>query len=193
MEWAIPTQNFEASKVRISDIIKSHKPMAALSYVDGDVVFPSLSILLPHLTVKSYDTETGKLALSLNGNATLSSKLTALQTLMLQTSYSKYRTWFAGEKERTFEELTNLFQPLIGHGSLHLYCPLNTSAPYNDINVFSGGKWTSNISASCMFTPGKQVRIAVRFQGISFHQHPVSRVWTGKSRVQHRILAIYTD
>ena len=193
MEWTIPTQTLEISNVRISDIIKSNKPMAALSYADGEIVFPSLSMLLPHLTVKSYDKETGKLALSLSGNASLSSKLTALQTLMLQKSYSKYRTWFPGEKDRTYEELTSLFQPLISHGAIHLYCPLNTSAPYNDINVFSGGKWTSNISVSSMFTPGKQVRIAVRFQGISFHQHPVSRVWTGKSRVQHRILAIFTE
>lgn len=189
----MPTQNLDISKVRISDIIKSIKPMAALSYNNTDIICPSLSILLPHLVVKSYDTETGKLALSLNGNASLSSKLIALQTLMLQTTYSKYRTWFAGEKERTYEELTGLFQPLISHGSLNLYCPLNTSAPYNDINVFSGGKWISNMSASTMFTPGRQVRIAVRLQGISFHQHPVTRVWTGKSRIQHRILAIYTD
>jgi hypothetical protein len=193
MEWTIPMQVFDSTKVRISTIIKSHKPMASLSYVDGPVQFPALSLLLPPLTVKSYDTETGKLALSLQGSAALSAKLTALQSLLLQTTYSNYRSWFHGEKERTYDELVSYFQPLVSHGCLHLYCPITTPGSFNEIKLYSGGEWSNGTDASNLFRAGKQVRIAVRLQGISFHQHPVSKMWTGKSRVQHRILAIYAD
>jgi hypothetical protein len=193
MEWTIPTQNLDVSKVRISSVTKSYKSMAALSYIDGELVFPSLSILLPHLMVKSYDVESGKLVLSLSGLTALSNKITALQTLILQTTYANYRSWFSGEKERTYNELTTLFQPLISHGAIYLYCPLSNIAPYNDIRVFSGGGWTNNTSPSTLFKVGNKIRIAVRLQGISFHQHPVTKMWTGKSRVQHRILAIYAD
>ena len=139
MEWTIPTQNLDVSKVRISSVTKSYKSMAALSYIDGELVFPSLSILLPHLMVKSYDVESGKLVLSLSGLTGLSNKITALQTLILQTTYANYRSWFSGEKERTYNELITLFQPLISHGAIYLYCPLSNIAPYNDIRVFSGG------------------------------------------------------
>jgi len=167
--------------------------MASLSYIDGSVHFPTLSLLLPPLTVKSYDTETGKLALSLQGSVGLSAKLTALQSLLLQTTYSNYRSWFHGEKERTYDELVSYFQPLVSHGCLHLYCPVTAPGSFNDIKIYSGREWISGTAIPSLFRAGKQVRIAVRLQGISFHQHPVSKMWTGKSRVQHRILAIYTD
>jgi hypothetical protein len=193
MEWTIPIQTFDSSKVRISNVNKGQKPMAALSYCDGDISFHSLSILLPPLPIKSYDTETGRLALSLQGNMSVTTKLSMLQSIMLATAQSKYKTWFPGERDRSYEELSNLFQPLVSHGCIHLYCPLTTTASFNEINVYSGGSWTRGPISASLFTPGKNMRIAVRLQGISFHQHPMTKMWTGKSRVQHRILAIYTD
>jgi len=193
MEWTIPVQTLDNSKVRISGLHKSQKPMAALSYVDGELQIPALSILLPSLTIKSYDAETGRLALSLQGTQGILTKLSALQNLMLNTTYSSYRTWFPGERERTYEDIASCFQPLIHNNCLYLYCPLSTSGSFNEIQIYSGGQWSRGTIPSAILGSGKQVRIAVRLQGISFHQHPITKALTGKSRVQHRILAIYSD
>ena len=55
MEWTIPIQTLDTSKVCISTLTKGQKPMAAFSYTDGELQFHSLSVLLPSLVVKSYD------------------------------------------------------------------------------------------------------------------------------------------
>lgn len=167
--------------------------MAALSYTDGELQFPSLSLVLPPLPVKSYDPETGKLALSLQGHTAISSKLVALQSLMLHKCAAAARTWFPAERERTQEEIAAMFQPLVSHGCLHLYCPPSPVSSFNEVKFYTGGSWVSGKGSSTIFSSGKLVRIAVRLQGISFHQHPMSKMWTGKSRVQHRILSVYTD
>lgn len=193
MEWTIPIHTFDPAKARVGAITKSQKPMAPLSYVDGALRFSTLSILLPHLTIKSYEADTGRLALSLQGLPSISTKLTALQNAMVHAAASNHRGWFPTERERTYEELSNSFQPLVSHGCIHLYCPLSGAGSFNEIQVYSGGEWSrSGVSAS-MFAVGKQVRVAVRLQGISFHQHPVTKMWTGKSRVQHRVLAAFMD
>ena len=193
MEWTIPVQSLDIKKVCISTISKGNKPMATLSYSDGDISFPYLSVLLPILPVKSYDAETGRLSVSLNGNTGLISKLTALQTHIIQTTYENFTSWFPSERKRSYEEIVNYFQPLISHGCIHLYCPVSAPGIFNDIHVYSKGGWTKGVISSDTFTVGKPIRIAVRFQGISLHQHLILKKLTGKSRVQHRILAIYTD
>ena len=167
--------------------------MAALSYTDGELQFPSLSILLPPLVVKAYETETGRLSLSLSGAQLVTNKISALQNAMITNAHTNHRSWFPGEKERGHEELACMFQPLISHGALHLYCPLTTAGSFNEIQLYSGGAWSRGTISSAVFATGKQIRIAVRLQGLSFHQHHITRAWTGKSRVQHRILAVYTD
>ena len=193
MEWTIPVQSLDIKKVCISNISKGNKPMATLSYLDEDINFPYLSVLLPTLHVKAYEAETGRLSVSLNGNTGLISKLTALQTHILQTTYENFSEWFPTERKRSYEEIVNYFQPLISHGCIHLYCPVSMPGIFNDIHVYSKGEWTKGVISSDTFSVGKPIRIAVRFQGISLHQHLILKKLTGKSRVQHRILAIYTD
>ena len=68
MEWCIPLQKLEVSKVQIGSLYvqnvkgtKDKKPLAPLAYIDGQSVFQSLHILLPHLTVESYDPLNGRL------------------------------------------------------------------------------------------------------------------------------------
>jgi hypothetical protein len=193
MEWTIPIQNLDISKVKIAGPNRVQKPMAALSYTDNDLQFSSLSLLLPMLPVKAYDAESGRLSLSLHGSQTVLNKLSALQTLMINTTQSNYRGWFSGERDRSHDELVAGFQPLVSHGCIHLYCPQSTLGSFNEIQIYSGGAWTRGAISSGLFSAGKQVRVAIRLQGISFHQHHISRVWTGKSRVQHRILTIFTE
>lgn len=166
--------------------------MAPLSYVDNDLRFQYISIVLVPLMVKSYDSETGKLVLSLHGHSSLQTKLTAIQNTILQTVNANQHTWFPSEKNKTQEELAAGFQPLISNGSMNVYCPIITSGSYNEIQVYSGGTWVRGTFPKELLAVGQTVRIAVRLQGISFHLHHVSKAWTGRFRIQHRVLAIYT-
>ena len=191
MEWTIPMQTFASSHVEILPPNKSQKPMASLTYSDEHITLPTLSILLPFLPIKSYDAETGKLSLSVTGYPQILAKLQAFQVKMLQAIHTNYSTWFSGERQRSIDETNASFQPLINNGCIHLYCPLVTVGSFNEISIYSGGSWSRGLIPTGLFTVGKQIRLAIRLQGISFHQHPVSRKLTGRSRVQHRILAIY--
>jgi hypothetical protein len=165
--------------------------MASLSYKDEHITLPCLSILLPPLSIKSYDAETGKLSLSLSAHPQLLAKLQALQLKILQTIYANYTTWFPSEETRGIDETNNSFQPLIMNNCIHLYCPMVTVGSFNEISIFSDGSWSKGTLPPNLLTAGKQVRIGVRLQGVSFHQHPLTRKLTGRSRLQHRILAIY--
>jgi len=191
MEWAIPAQLFTSTAAQISAPAKHQKPMASLGYSDELFSMPALSILLPFLPVKAYEPDTGKLALSLAGYPSILAKLHAFQNKMLVTIHANYTTWFPGERTRSIEETTSSFQPFIQGSCIHLYCPLVTTGSFNEISMYSGGSWTKGVIPSSTFAIGKQIRIAIKLQGISFHQHPVTRNLTGRSRVQHRILAIY--
>ena len=191
MEWTIPAQTFVTGNVQIGPPTKSQKPVIMLGYKDETASFPAFSTLLPPLPIKSYDSETGKLVLSLTSNPALLTKLIALQTRILQTIQSNYTTWFPSERQRTIEETMASFQPLIQQNSIHLYCPLITLGSFNEISVWSGSSWSKGVIPANILVPGKLVRAAVRLQSISFHQHPVSKALTGRFRIQHRILALF--
>jgi len=171
--------------------------MAPISYhsAEVDATFMSLSLLLPVLPVRSYDPATSRLQISLEPAAATATayKLQALQTTLLKRILSQQSGWFSPDRTRTAEELRAGFQPMIENGCLTLYCPSATAGATNDVQVYSGGNWTRGISSSAMLAPGKQIRLAIRIQGVSFHQHPVSGAWTGKFRLQHRILAIMLE
>lgn len=193
MEWVIPIQIFDTDNIEIIGPNKLQRPTAAISYKDNDLYFSSVSILLPHLVVKSYNAETGKLSLSLHGAQSILNKITALQNLMLNTTHTNHHSWFPGEREKTHEEIAAGFQPLVSNNSIHLYCPHNTVGSFNEIQIYSGGAWSQGTISPGFFSAGKQIRVAIRLQGLSFHQHHITKAWTGKSRIQHRILTIYSD
>ena len=191
MELTVPAQTFVCANAHISAPCKYQKPMASLSSKDENVTLPSLSILLPSLPIKAYEVETGKLSLSLAGHPAILAKFQAFQVKILQAIYANYSTWFPSEQARNIDETNKSFQPLIYNNCIHLYCPLVTVGSFNEINIFSGTSWTKGVIPQSLFTPGKSIRIGVRLQGVSFHQHPLTKMLTGRSRVQHRILAIY--
>ena len=191
MEWTIPAQTFVSGNVHILAPNKSQKPVAALTYKEDDITFPAFSTLLPPVLIKSYDSDTGKLVLSLVGVPAILNKFIALQTRILQTIHSNYTTWFPSERQHSLDELSAGFQPLIQNNCLHLYCPLVTVGSFNEISVFSGTSWSKGTVPAAFLAPGKLIRAAIRLQSISFHQHPVSKALTGRFRIQHRILALF--
>jgi len=191
MEWTVPAQTFVPGNVHILAPNKSQKPVAALTYKEDDITFPAFSTLLPPVPIKSYDSDTGKLVLSLVGVPAILNKFIALQTRILETIHSNYTTWFPSERQHSLDELSAGFQPLIQNNCLHLYCPLVTVGSFNEISVFSGTSWSKGTVPIALLAPGKLIRAAIRLQSISFHQHPVSKALTGRFRIQHRILALF--
>jgi len=192
MEWTIPIQTFETSKVRLGQLSRSHKPLVPLAYVDGELHFNTLSLLLPLQQVKSYDPVSGRLVLSLTNSSSTLTKLQSLQDTLLGAVRNQQGSWFPGERIKSAEEIRDGYQPMIEHANMHLYCPMYTGQhPHqNEIQIYSKGMWTKGRFHPSLFSSGAPVRIAIRIQGISFHQHPISGMWTGKFRLQHRILAI---
>ena len=194
MEFTIPIQQFTPQHVRVGPITRAVKPMAPLSYHDGVNHFLSLTLLLPALTIKSYDSTTGRLALSLTGHAGTQAKIQALQELLISSTIHSQRTWFPSERVKENEEVRAGFQPFLDHTTLHLYCPITTTgsaaASQNDVQIYSKGVWARGVSSPSLFVEGAHVRAAIRIQGISFHRHPVTGMWTGKFRLQHRIVAM---
>jgi hypothetical protein len=192
MEWTIPLQNLEVGKINIDAPTQASKLLSHLSYSDGDVSFNCLSILLPLLPIKSYDAASGRLQLSLQTVAT-ATKLQAFQDMLINAVTNNQRSWFPGKAMSEKDEIRHGFQPFVDSSVIHLYCPSSSVSLSNEVQIYSGKEWTRGVVSPSMFTVGKQVRLAIKFQGLSFHQHPVTRVWTGKFRLQHRITAILTS
>lgn len=186
MEWLIPLQSFDPKKVRLGYLTTAAKCIAPLSYVDGELRFLSLSLLLPLATVKSYDATTGRLVLT--GSAAFQ-RLKALQESLIQATVANQKKWFPAEKARTIEEIRAGFQSMIDGDTIHLYCP-SVANGIQDIATYSKGAWGHGVSGALLH-PGLSVRIAIRIQGLSFHQYPQDG-WSGKFRLQHRVLSVMT-
>jgi hypothetical protein len=189
MEWTIPLHNLDISKISIAKPSQGSKLISPISYTEDPASFYTLSILLPLLPVKSYDASSGRLQISLQGQNVLS-KLQQFQEMIISTVHANQATWFVGEKISDKEDIRHGFQPFIEHGLLNVYCPCLTP---NEIYNYTGKQWTRGALQPSMFSTGRLMRLAIKFQGVSFHQHPISRIWTGKFRLQHRIMAIMTN
>lgn len=197
MEWAIPLQKLEVGKVNIGNIINGPKPLVPLSYIDGQIQFPSLTLILPPLHVKNYDEKTGKLDISLRENSQVNHKLQALQNTLFSVVFAHQRIWFANQNKE-LAELQRLFQPLIDSDILHLYCPIldekkNTNEKIHIFRTEQGNVKHYEGVKENLIKPGDTVRVALRVQGLSFHNNPVSNQWSGKFRLQHRILSVYVN
>lgn len=200
MEWVIPLQKLEVGKVQMGTFMNGAKPLMPLSYSDGVNYFPSLSILLPHLKVKAYDSKSGKLELMLRESTSAFHKIDALQNTLLNAVLNNHTKWF-NQPRRDVTELQQLFQPMVEGDVLHLYCPVSIqdkkSGGVDSIVVYRSEKGGPIINSQgirpSFIQPGDSVRICLRLQGISFHNHPTYSEWTGKFRLQHKIIALYIN
>lgn len=187
MEWTIPLQTFEVGKVQIGPLTNGPKRLVPFAYTDGELRFPNLSILLPVATVKSYDPTTGRLTLSLPHGSPGLVRLRTFQEMLIQSVISNQRSWFPGGRQRPADEVRAGFQSMLEGDILHLYCP-SVSSGIQDIHVHSKEGWTQGVKSSFLH-PGSSVRLAIRIQGLSFHQAATGG-WTGKFRLQHRVLSV---
>jgi hypothetical protein len=187
MEWCIPIQTFQIENVQLGSITRSIKPIVPLAYKDSYFHFPSLSFLLPNLTVKSYDFATGRLVLSLAESIQTLNKLQTLQDMLLSAVNANHTAWYNAKRKP--QEVRAGFQPMILNSELHLYCPLSATTA-QPIPVYENAEWAKGPHRPGSLKSGKRVRVALRFHGISFHIHPVTGEWTGKFRIQHKIIGV---
>lgn len=188
MEWAIPLQKLEVGKIQICELQDNDKLLVPLAYFDGQNTFPYLNILLPKCKVHTFDPVSGKFVISLKENNVnqFEAKLNALQTSLLNAVSMQQFVWFPN-KDFSLENLQKMFKPIVEDDLLHLYFPTQFN---NDIHIYKNKVWHNK------FIPGiiqknDNVRIIFRIQGLSFHSY--NREWTGKFRLQHRILAILVE
>jgi hypothetical protein len=187
MEWLIPMQTFQVENVQLGMITNTSKPLIPLAYKDAEHHFPSLSILLPILKIKSFDASTGHFIISLSENQATINKLQTLQEMLLKVITLNSGQWFP----RSFKKPADIragYQPLIQGTDLHLYCPIQPQIAQSV--PFFNGTWSKTGIQAGLLIPGSKIRLALRVQGISFHIHPSSGQWSGKFRLQHKLLAI---
>lgn len=194
MEWCVPLQKLEINKISVGSLItrvnREKKPMVPLSYVDGQVTMPVLTILLPHLIIDSYNPANGRLELAMMTNW-VSSKLTAIQTSLLEVICASQVAWF-GTSKFSREEVYRLFQPMVEGNKLHLYCPSTLQEKrkgMNGIRIWKDGVWVEDVQPGFL-ARGQVVRVTLQIQGMSLQMGINDTSWTGRARLQHRILGI---
>jgi hypothetical protein len=194
MEWCVPLQKLEVPKIVLGNLqTKPHretKPIAPLGYIDGPMVMPVLTVLLPHLVVDSYNSADGRLELVLDSPQSIG-KLTSIQTGLVGSITNSQHSWF-GTRKYSQTEISDLFQPMIDGNKLHLYCPstlVEKRKGSGVIKVWKEGSWIEGVRPG-LFSPGQKIRVALQIQGISL-QLTGDSLWTGRSRLQHRILGIF--
>ena len=176
MEWTIPLHAVIPNNIRIGALQRGSKITAPISYSNAIADMQSLSMILPAMTIKSYDSVTGQLVLIIPAAL---KKLQAIQERVIQEIRQKQECWFP-----EYRNDHSGFQPMVEGGVIRLYCPVGVGGAY-DIHMWSG-EW----SRAAALEPGSRVRIVLRIQGVSFHQTPTG-VWSGKYRLQHRILGLF--
>jgi hypothetical protein len=194
MEWCVPLQKLEINKISVGSLItrvnREKKPMVPLSYVDGQVTMPVLTILLPHLIIDSYNPANGRLELAMMTNW-IASKLTAIQTSLLEVICASQVAWF-GTSKFSREEVYRLFQPMVEGNKLHLYCPSTLQEKrkgMNGIRIWRDGVWVEDVQPGFL-ARGQVVRVTLQIQGMSLQMGINDTSWTGRARLQHRILGI---
>jgi hypothetical protein len=190
MEWLIPIPTLQIEQIQIGTITHSTKPLIPLSYKDSEHTFPSLSIILPSLKIKSFDPSTGHFVISLIDNPLVLAKIQALQDMLLSHIKMNYISWFPSQ--RGFKKTIDIragFQPLIHGSDLHLYCPIQPQISQS-VPFYSNNQWSQTGIQTGLLVPGSRLRVILRIQGISFHVNQPTTNWSGKFRIQHKLLAL---
>ena len=184
MEWSIPLQKLEVGKVQICEIQHNEKSIVPLAYFDGQNTFSYLNIMLPKFNIDVFDPTTGRLDILLD-DSNSQAKISALQISLLNAVFIQQSIWFQN-KNFPLEVLEKSFKPIIENDILHLYFPVQYN---NDIHIYKDKVWYTSYQPG-LLKKGNTVRILFRIQGLSFHKNNYTKEWTGKFRLQHRILAI---
>jgi hypothetical protein len=190
MEWQLPIQKVEIGNINIgspwareSRKEYGQKPMAPLSYFGTEFRIPFVSLLFPPLPILEYNAATGKLSLDMSETMLACIKLQTLQETLLSAIVYHQHTWFKSEYSK--EDVKGGFQPIFQDNALQLYCPSGHGV--RGIPIYNGS-WKPTFAPGDL-VPGRKFRVAVKIHGISFLNTPDGS-WSGRCRLQHRVLGI---
>jgi hypothetical protein len=127
-------------------------------------------------------------------------KMATLQETLINSITYNQLSWF--KTKYTYDAILAGFGPIYQKNTLILHCPVLQST--RGVPIYKDGAWKQLEDSELV--PGTRIRIAVKINGISFLQKsnyaaPVTNLladnplveesqWSGKSRIQHRILGI---
>lgn len=168
---------------------KAHDMIYTLSYATDAFSLPYISILTPFMKVHSWDSNTGRLELEAEPDSVAYAKFTKIQELFFGhlsanlEDFRKYGIFTKSDLYATFQQIVykNLFVVYL-HG-------LNSQQRRHmgRVWVLGSGGWEKGVSSDT-FKKGQQLRVAFRFQGISYS--PTGGAGKIKCRLQHQTVAI---
>lgn len=198
IELCLPVQAMEVSKVHLAPfkIITNrnpkpgveNRPIAPLSYVDGSIQLPCLSILLPNLRISRWDPMTGRIDLDLSPFPQIVNKLCTLQDYIVNVVHHNQVQWL-GQNDLDHETIRSLLQPLIFNTTLTLFLhgPNPSLRPAGRAWIYQGGVWVRGSRPTSFFV-GQEARICVRLHGICLI--PGRGTIIPKYRIQHQVISV---
>ncbi len=188
----INIENIEITKIgRGSSHDKAHDIMYTLSYLTDTFILNSVPILTPFMKVHSWDSSTGRLELEADNDSTAYTKFSRIQELFfdyLTANLDDFRKYSVFTKM----DLFNTFQQIVYKNIFVVY--LHGINPQQKRNmgrvwVLGAGGWIKGVNIDT-FKKGQQVRVAFRFQGISYSPGGASSSGKIKCRLQHQTVAV---
>ena len=190
MEWQLPIQKLEIGNINIGNPWARErkeyamKPMAPLSYFGTQFRIPFVSLVFPPLPIIEYNATNGKLVLDMSGTHLACIKLNTLQETLVNAIVYHQNGWF--KSDFTKDDVKGGFQPIFNDGHIILHCP-SQGAGVRNVPFYTGGKWHESLKTGDLVA-GRRIRVAVKIHGISFLTN--AEGWTGRCRLQHRVLGI---
>jgi hypothetical protein len=191
-EMFLPLQALEVRSIHITEpkMVKNtysaERPVSNLSYKTSTFSLPFLSVLTPFVKVYSWDSTTGRLDLEVEQTSVTESKLFALQDTIIDL-LAENIGWFPCFK--TKEDIKMNFQYIL-FGSIftiYLHGPNPEKKQTGRVWIWKDNAWQKGAS-SVIFKKGQQLRVALRFQGVS-----LIKTANGKNRfrLQHQTISIF--
>lgn len=170
-------------------VYSTERPIACLSYKTETFRMPCLSILTPFCKVKNWDSMTGKLDLEVEEDSLTSIKFAALQQQIFSL-LEENPQWFSFSGAKLKQDLMNNVQQLFQENILTVYLHgINLEKKQmGRAWIWKKNAWQKGVISST-FQKGQEIRLALRFQGISFlHNRDTYKI---KYRIQHQVVAAY--
>jgi hypothetical protein len=196
-EFFIPLETINIENIQITKPSrqvhhdKAHDMLYTLAYSADDFSLTSIPILTPYMKIHSWDSSTGRLELEAESDSTSYTKFSRIQELFfdyLSLNIDDFRKYGIFTKM----DLFNTFQQIIYKNIFVVYLHgVNPQQKHNMGRVWVLGTagWEKGVSVDT-FKKGQQVRIAFRFQGISYSPGGAASTGKIKCRLQHQTVAV---
>ena len=190
MDLVIPLHTFDPNKVILDSKNVDAKSIVSFSYKDGTLGLQNMTLMLPITHVISYQPTTGKLILDMKENYPLLQKLRTFQDILISFVENNQGTFF--KQSLSYDQIESQFQKLVNQSVIILYCPSSEITNIGIkpiIPIYKNSAWNPTLLSTDIMS-GSNIRIIFKLVGISF-QLDASKAWTGKFRIQHKIVSVF--